>query len=100
MKRHDFLTSNLTAAGLLGAAAMIPSAAKAARPDTIVKRWEKAKGKFPGGKRPNVLWVQTDEQRPDSLGCYGSDWARTPNIDSVAARGTLFTECHVQSPGP
>jgi choline-sulfatase len=98
MKRRDFLTSNSTAAGLLAAAAAIPSSAKAARPDTIVKRWPKANGKFPGGKRPNVLWVQTDEQRPDSLGCYGSDWASTPNIDAVAARGTVFTECHVQSP--
>ncbi len=98
MKRRDFLTSNLTVVGALGAAAMLPSSAKAARSDTVVKRWEKAKGSFPGGKRPNVLWIQTDEQRPDSLGCYGSDWAKTPNMDAVASRGTVFTECHVQSP--
>ena len=47
--------------------------------------------------RPNVLWIQTDEQRPDSLGCYGSDWARTPNLDALAQTGTVFRECHVQS---
>ena len=47
---------------------------------------------------PNVLWIQTDEQRPDSLGCYGSAWARTPNVDELARRGTVFHECHVQSP--
>jgi choline-sulfatase len=50
------------------------------------------------GKRPNVLWIQTDEHRPDSLGCYGSKWARTPNVDRLAAEGTTFHECHVQSP--
>ncbi|MCL5269566.1 MAG: sulfatase-like hydrolase/transferase [bacterium] len=49
-------------------------------------------------KRPNVLWIQTDEQRPDSLGCYGSTWARTPNLDRLAREGAVFNECHVQSP--
>ena len=48
--------------------------------------------------KPNILWIQTDEQRPDSLGCYGSQWARTPNLDGLARRGTVFHECHVQSP--
>ncbi len=49
-------------------------------------------------RRPNILWIQTDEQRPDSLGCYGSQWARTPNVDRLAASGVTFTECHVPSP--
>lgn len=49
-------------------------------------------------RTPNVLWIMTDEQRPDSLGCYGSDWARTPNLDRLARQGTVFRECHVQSP--
>lgn len=53
---------------------------------------------MPNERRPNVLWIQTDEQRPDSLGCYGEAWAKTPNIDALATRGTTFHECHVQSP--
>jgi len=24
---------------------------------------------------PNILWLMADEQRTDSLGCYGSTWA-------------------------
>ncbi|MBN1512263.1 MAG: sulfatase-like hydrolase/transferase [Phycisphaerae bacterium] len=40
----------------------------------------------------------SDEQRPDSLGCYGSAWARTPNIDRLAARGTVFQNAVCQSP--
>lgn len=46
----------------------------------------------------NVLWIQTDEQRPDSLGCYGSGWARTPHLDALAASGTLFATAVCQSP--
>ena len=49
-------------------------------------------------KHPNILWIQTDEQRPDSLGCYGSSWAKTPNLDALAQRGTLFRNCVCQSP--
>lgn len=48
--------------------------------------------------RPNILWVQTDEQRPDSLACYGSTWARTPPTDRLAAAGTVFRNCVCQSP--
>jgi choline-sulfatase len=48
--------------------------------------------------KPNILWIQTDEQRPDSLGCYGSKWARTPNIDKLARMGTVFKNAVCQSP--
>lgn len=47
---------------------------------------------------PNILWIQTDEQRPDSLACYGSPWARTPTADRLAARGTVFTNAVCQAP--
>ncbi|MHB9033345.1 MAG: sulfatase family protein [Anaerolineae bacterium] len=46
----------------------------------------------------NILWIQTDEQRCDSLGCYGNPLMRTPNIDTLAARGTRFNSHYVQSP--
>lgn len=48
--------------------------------------------------RPNILWIQTDEQRPDSLGCYGSAWARTPYLDALARRGVVFDNCVCNSP--
>lgn len=50
------------------------------------------------GLRPNILWIQTDEHRPDSLGCYGSAWARTPNIDALASQGVVFQNCVCNSP--
>ena len=39
---------------------------------------------------PNVVILCTDQQRADSLGCYGNAHARTPYIDGLAARGLRF----------
>ncbi|MCC7493491.1 MAG: hypothetical protein IT204_14140 [Fimbriimonadaceae bacterium] len=36
-------------------------------------------------RRPNVLWILTDEQRTDSLGCSGAPWAVSPQLDDPAA---------------
>lgn len=49
-------------------------------------------------RRPNILWLMTDEQRTDSLGCYGSPWAHTPNLDRLASQGTLFQNAVTPSP--
>ncbi|MEO9684280.1 MAG: sulfatase-like hydrolase/transferase [Tateyamaria sp.] len=48
--------------------------------------------------RPNILFICTDQQRGDSLGCTGAPWAVTPNLDRLAARGALFENCYVQNP--
>ncbi len=47
---------------------------------------------------PNILWMMTDEQRCDSLGCYGSSWARTPVLDRLATGGTLFENAITPAP--
>lgn len=48
--------------------------------------------------KPNILWFHFDEMRADSLGCMGSDWAKTPHIDAIAKRGMAFTNCYCQAP--
>lgn len=48
--------------------------------------------------RPNILFVCTDQQRADSLGCSGAEWAVTPNLDRLAREGALFRNCYVQNP--
>ena len=48
--------------------------------------------------RPNVLWICTDQQRADTLGCCGNPFVRTPNIDALAREGVIFTGMHAQSP--
>jgi arylsulfatase len=45
-----------------------------------------------------VLVICTDQQRWDSLGCYGSQEVRTPRIDGLAAGGTLFERCYATNP--
>ena len=50
------------------------------------------------GGRPHVLWLMTDEQRPDSLGCYRSPWAHSPRLDELAAEGALFENAYSPSP--
>ena len=49
-------------------------------------------------KRPNILFIAIDDQN-DWIGCMkGHPMAKTPNIDALAARGTLFSNAHCQSP--
>ncbi len=48
--------------------------------------------------RPNILWICTDQQRWDTLGCYGNRFSRTPNLDRLASEGCLFEKCYSQSP--
>ena len=42
----------------------------------------------------NFVLFFTDQQRAESLSCYGHPMARTPNYDRLAARGTRFAQCH------
>ncbi len=46
---------------------------------------------------PNVVFVMTDQQRPDSIGCLGYQHAVTPNLDRIAASGLCLTNVYVQS---
>lgn len=39
--------------------------------------------------RPNILFLCTDQQRFDALGCYGNTRIQTPNIDRLAADGVV-----------
>ncbi len=47
---------------------------------------------------PNILWICTDQQRSDTLGCTGNRFVSTPNIDALAQQSAHFHNCFVQSP--
>lgn len=48
-------------------------------------------------ERPNVLFIAVDDLRPE-LGCYGKQHMHSPNIDRLAASGTLFEQAYCMVP--
>lgn len=41
-------------------------------------------------KRPNIIFLMSDDQSVDSLGCYGNPDVQTPHIDQLARDGLVF----------
>ena len=48
--------------------------------------------------RPNVILIVGDDLGAVDLGCYGSKFHRTPNLDRLAAEGRKFTQAYSGSP--
>lgn len=49
-------------------------------------------------KKPNILFIMSDQLSASAIGCLGNAIVKTPNIDQLASRGTLFSNCHCVSP--
>ena len=79
LTRREFLGA--TAAGL-GALAIGPGCATRTGP----------------AARPNLLFILTDDQRFDALGCAGNPIIRTPNVDRLAGEGIRFDRAFVTTP--
>lgn len=45
--------------------------------------------------KPNILFIAIDDLKP-ILGCYGNKMIKTPNIDRLAAMGTVFMQNYCQ----
>jgi len=44
------------------------------------------------GSRPNIILIMTDDQGYGPVGAHGHPWIKTPNLDTLHARSTRFTE--------
>ncbi len=82
--RREFLQTM----GLCASAFAIPGCASSARRAAI----ELSKN------RPNFLWITCEDVSPDYLGCYGDDYATTPNLDKFASKGVRYTKAFATAP--
>lgn len=48
--------------------------------------------------RLNIILLFSDQQRADSLPCYGNSFVQTPYLDRMAQEGTVFTQCRTVFP--
>ena len=49
-------------------------------------------------KKPNILFVMTDQQRADTIAALGNPHIYTPNFDRLVARGISFTNAYSMCP--
>ena len=47
--------------------------------------------------QPNILWITSEDNGPQ-LGCYGDEYAVTPNLDALAARSLRYDRCWSNAP--
>ena len=57
-----------------------------------------AKGVQQSPKKPNVLFILVDDLGWKDLGCYGSSFYETPNIDLLASQSYRFTNAYSSNP--
>ncbi|MEY4272796.1 MAG: hypothetical protein RL250_1662, partial [Verrucomicrobiota bacterium] len=48
--------------------------------------------------QPNIIFILADDLGAHDLGCFGSTFHETPNLDRLAKRGTRFTQAYAASP--
>lgn len=77
MKKNMNINSIITA--MAGVAMVTPAAAQ-------------------NSSKPNILFIMCDDMGYGDLGCYGQPYIHTPNIDSLAREGMLFTQAYAGSP--
>jgi choline-sulfatase len=80
--RRNFLkTTGLTTA------AIISGVSCAVNPPSVSKR-----------KRPNIIYIFTDQQSATMMSCTGNKWLKTPAMDYIAENGIRFTRAYTANP--
>jgi arylsulfatase A-like enzyme len=52
---------------------------------------------FVPAAQPNIVWIIVDDMSAN-FSCYGETAIQTPNVDTLAAQGTRFTNAYVTAP--
>jgi arylsulfatase A-like enzyme len=82
LSRRQFLS-------LVGAGTVVAAAAQNGCKSTLAIRKNKPR------KRPNIVFLLTNDQRADAMGCMDNPIIKTPNMDELAGRGVLFRNAFV-----
>lgn len=82
---HDFLHRPLTRRQALKTLGAVGAASLVGAP-----RARRAGAEPSPAKRPNVVFILSDDHRWDYLSCMGHPFIHTPNMDRLAAEGVLF----------
>ena len=45
-------------------------------------------------RRPNILFIMTDDHTTQAMSCYGGRLIQTPNMDRIAGEGIRFDNCY------
>ena len=48
--------------------------------------------------KPNILWLTSEDNSTDWLGCYGNPYSRTPNLDRLAEQGFQYMKAYANAP--
>jgi len=81
MKRREFIAA--TAAAAAGVVVGGPASSAAERK---------------AAKRPNILFIMTDQQSASMMSCTGNKWLKTPAMDRIAAAGVRFERAYACNP--
>jgi arylsulfatase A-like enzyme len=49
-------------------------------------------------KKPNILFIMTDQQSASMMSCTGNTWLKTPALDSLASEGVRFDRAYASNP--
>jgi len=60
---------------------------------SILGGWNPAAEAKTRKKKPNILFIMSDDHAAHAMSCYGSRINRTPNIDRIANEGVRFENC-------
>ena len=74
------------------------SAAALTLPGCSTSSSEISKAGKNGKSKPNFLFILVDDYGWSQLGCYGSQYYETPNIDQLAEEGMKFTDAYAACP--
>ena len=49
-------------------------------------------------KKPNLVFVFSDQQRTDTMSCYGNDRIETPAFNALGEESFVFNHAYVSQP--